>query len=102
MKTRVAMFRGESEASQLDLIFQATGSPGPSLLAEFKKLPDWDKLGFNKTYLSRMNTKFQHVHDKQFFAILDRLLDLNPTTRITASNALKDPYFSGYVPSPAQ
>eukprot|EP01034_Spumella_vulgaris_P021742 gene21742-27796_t len=102
MKTRVAMFRGESEASQLDLIFQATGSPGPLLLTEFKKLPDWDKLGFNKTYLSRMTTKFQHIHDKQFFALMERLLDLSPTSRATAVQALKDPYFHGFHITPAQ
>lgn len=94
MPIRRAMFRGESELAQLDLIFQATGTPSPEVLAELRRLPDWDKLGFDKTYLNRMSAKFPHVTDKTFFGLLDRLLDVNPRTRITAKEALNDPYFT--------
>lgn len=96
MVTRVAMFRGESELSQLDLIFQATGSPSESVLAELRKLPDWERLGFSKTYLNRMSSRFPHVTDKSFFVMLDRLLDIDPRTRITAKDALREPYFANH------
>ncbi len=96
MPTRRAMFRGESELTQLDLIFQATGSPSAEVQVELRKLPDWDKLGFDKTYLNRMSAKFPHVTDKTFFGLLDRLLDVNPRTRISAREALVDPYFTAH------
>ena len=44
-------------------------------------------LNFNTTHLSRMANPFPHVLDKNFFTLLDRLLDINPVTRITTEAA---------------
>lgn len=90
----MAMFRGESEVSQLDLIFQTVGSPVSEVLNQFKQLPDWEKINFNKTYSSRLHMKYPAPADRLFLALLEKLLDVNPVTRITAAQALNDPYFT--------
>lgn len=90
----MAMFRGESEVSQLDLIFQTVGSPTGELLSQFKLLPDWEKINFTKTYSSRLHMKYPNPGDRLFLALLEKLLEVNPATRITAAQALNDPYFT--------
>lgn len=103
MKTRMAMFRGESEVSQLDLIFQTVGSPTGEVLNQFKQLPDWEKINFNKTYSSRLHMKYPQPGEQKFLSLLEKLLEVNPVTRITAAQALNDPYFtSSEVLEPAR
>jgi len=38
--------------------------------------------------------KFPNPADRLFLALLEKLLEVDPVTRITAANALNDPYFT--------
>lgn len=92
MKTRVAMFRGDQEAVQLDLIFQLTGSPTGPTLDLLKALPDWEKINFSKTYVSKMSK--YNAFGRKAHSLLEKLLDVNPSTRISAGAALQEEYFT--------
>lgn len=103
MHTKVAMFPGDREATQLELIFSLLGSPAGALLDKYKELGDWDKLTPNKTLLPRLSTKMSQFMDNSGhgLSLLTHLLDLSPATRWTAAQALRHEYFTS-APLPAQ
>lgn len=112
MKTRVAMFRGDKEVTQLEHIFRLLGTPTGDLLAIYKQYPDWEKLNLNKNFSSELRSKFLPVFEESSRGaqatnqyslltiaqnavnLLERLLDLNPSTRLTALEALSHPFFT--------
>lgn len=94
MRTRVAMFRGENEAMQFDLIHQMCGSPGsPELMQKYRSLPDWEKMNFNRQYPSKLQSSYV-FSEPTANGMLEDLLCLDPDKRITATKALTHPYFT--------
>ena len=97
MRTRVAMFRGENEAVQLDLIFQLTGYPQGETLARYEALDQWHNFNASKAYqnsfAARFSTGKNRVLDKVGLDLLQRLLDIDPVTRISCEEALRHEYF---------
>lgn len=101
MQTGMAMFRGESEVSQLDLVFQLTGSPKGELLDLYARLPDWEKINFTKDYENRIkkNLSGNFHHNETALDLLESLLNIDYPNRISAHDALKHPYFTqGDIP----
>jgi serine/threonine protein kinase len=96
MNMRVAMFRGDRELSQLELIFSLLGCPQGSILDKYKEYPDWNKLNPNKVLQPRLASKMGSFFDVAGYglALLSKMLDLNPATRCSASEALHHEYFS--------
>ncbi|KAJ1416803.1 kinase-like domain-containing protein [Ochromonadaceae sp. CCMP2298] len=97
MKTRVAMFRGETEPAQLDLIFQLTGLPQGPALQQYEALEQWSsmKLGPHKdSFQAKYGDSGKRGFDAQALDLLRLLLDIDPARRITAQAALQHPYFT--------
>jgi len=99
IRTRVAMFRGESEAAQLDLIFQVTGYPTGETLRKYEAIEQWPTFAaINTTAQNAFQARFggagkSKVLERAGLDLLQRMLDLDPDTRITAGDALKHEYF---------
>jgi serine/threonine protein kinase len=88
------LFCAGTEQEIIELIFRLLGSPKESLLDSYKSYPDWEKMNFTKQYPSQLNNQFGRHFDHIGIALLDRLLDLDPSTRITAKDALQHLYFA--------
>ena len=103
MKTKIPVFRADTEAVQLDVIFKMLGSPSASLLERYTQFPSWSAMNVTKTY-ERSKLRSTYVNfDPLGMALFEKLLDLDPLVRISAENALKDPYFtSGHVAEPLE
>lgn len=106
MRTRVALFRSDTEPSVLELIFQLTGYPRGEALGQYEAIEQWPQ--FSHIATNAVNTfheKFGSGKTKFFDAVglhlLERLLDVNPAGRISATDALAHEYFRDAV-SPAQ
>jgi len=86
---RKPLFCGQSEADQLSKIFDIIGTPAMEDWPETCSLP-WN------TFANRMQTPlYDAVPDMcpQGKQLLERMLTFDPSQRITASEALHDPYF---------
>jgi len=90
------IFPGTDHIDQLMRIMSLVGTPGPELISKItseeavnyiQSLPKMKKKDFRK--------KFQAINP-QAIDLLERMLDLDPDTRITADEALKHPYLHQY------
>jgi cyclin-dependent kinase 7 len=85
------MFKGENELDQLGKIFTATGTP---------KIGDWANVDTLDRYVEFNAapkipwSQWMTAVPADALDLLDKLLDLNPATRWTATQALAHPYFS--------
>lgn len=94
MKTKIPVFRGDVEPTQLDIIFQMLGSPTAQLLERYALLPDWGKMNVTKSYeKSKLRSRYPSL-EPLGLALFEKLLDIDPQKRISAENALKEPYFT--------
>lgn len=95
LRTRVALFNANIEATQLEAIFKLLGCPQGALLDKLRELPDWEKLGFkNFHYSNRLPSKLSGHFDPVALSLLEGLLDLHPDKRLTAAVALNHEYFT--------
>jgi serine/threonine protein kinase len=100
------MFRAETEAAQLDLIFQVTGYPQGDTLRQYEAIEQWPVFSgiqttAQNTFLAKYGSGKTKCLDAVGLDLLQRLLDLDPTRRVTARQALEHEYFLDAV-SPAQ
>lgn len=95
LKDRVAPLRAEAEAGQLEKIYQLCGTPADDLLEKYSQYPDWGKHAalVATRNPSRLRARYENSLGTLGASLLEKLLDLNPATRITASAALEDNYF---------
>jgi cell division cycle 2-like len=103
MYTREAMFRGETEPAQIELIFSLLGLPQGTVLEKYRTYPEWEKISPKKTLHSQLATKYGKLMDQagHGLALLTDLLDLNPKTRLTADAALEHSFFTTAGPPAA-
>lgn len=85
-------FPGKNELDQIERIFNLCGTPTQESWPEFTKLPWHEKLVPRFKLESSLRKEFEHVDD-QTFDLLSGLLDINPATRMNATEALAHPYF---------
>jgi dual specificity tyrosine-phosphorylation-regulated kinase 2/3/4 len=92
------IFSGETELQQIKLYIQAIGLPGDSVIARAKRRsvffwPDGRVMG--DTYPQRSIREVTGILDADLIELLERCLEWDQHRRITASEALKLPYFAG-------
>ncbi|KCZ80572.1 CMGC/CDK/CDK7 protein kinase [Anncaliia algerae PRA339] len=87
---RVPFFAGDSDISQLDLIFRALGTPDEIY---FKKITESLPIKFKKYPRSDLKQLFSAMSDDGMSLLL-RMLDFDPAKRPTALEILKDKFFT--------
>jgi len=97
MLTGRPLFPGTDHIDQLTKILALVGSPSEKLLGKIsseearnyiRQLPKWDKKDFGKV--------FMHANAKAI-DLLEKMLDLDADSRITAEQALAHPYLEQYA-----
>ncbi|XP_072051090.1 cyclin-dependent kinase 7-like isoform X2 [Amphiura filiformis] len=87
---RIPFLPGESDLDQLSRIFQTLGTPTDDDWPGMKALPDY--IEFKKFPRIPFNEIFTAATD-DLLVLIESLLDINPTKRCTATQALQMPYF---------
>lgn len=85
---------------QLDRIFTVMGFPSEKDWEDIRKMPehstlmkDFRKSNYANSTLSRYMERHKVRHGDKAFQLLAKLLVMDPTSRISAEESLKDPYF---------
>lgn len=89
---RRPILMGSSDANQLDLIWQLCGSPSGETWPDYDTLPGLDGIKRWNRYDRQVKTKF-HAIGPETVDLLDKLLTLDPSRRITAVQALDHDWF---------
>jgi serine/threonine protein kinase len=95
-----AVFQGTGDIDQLNKIFAVTGTPSTDNWPAVLGLPDWGKIDFIPQVGMGLQAAFATELDAEALDLLTRLLRLDPSTRLTATECLAHPYFAS-SPSPA-
>jgi len=86
------LFPGSSAPDQLQKIFKLLGTPSEETWPGVSELPDW-KADFHK-YEAHPLSEIVPNMDQLGLDLLGRMLQYDPSQRITAKNAMAHPYFS--------
>jgi serine/threonine protein kinase len=89
---RQAILPGDSVARQLELVQQLCGTPTGELRSKYEKMLDWDKYPFTTEHPPRLRRRFENF-DALGVSFMEKLLDLDFSTRITAKDAIEDEFF---------
>jgi cyclin-dependent kinase 12/13 len=85
---------GKVEIDQLELIYKLCGSPKGDTLAKFEQYPGWEKMQVKTAYEPSFSSRFRSV-DPKMVDLLQHLLDMDPTERMSAKDACDHGYFWG-------
>ncbi|KAI3696000.1 hypothetical protein L1987_79009 [Smallanthus sonchifolius] len=89
--TNTAMFAGDSELQQLLHIFRLLGTPNEEIWPGVSELKDWHEFPQWKPKL--ISTSVPNL-DQDGLDLLWRMLQYEPSKRISAKKAMEHPYFS--------
>lgn len=96
MVTKRPMFQGHSEISQLFKIFNILGKPNEATWPGVSGLPDWNN-GLFPDFPALKLQPFVGNLDVEGYDLLEKLLVNDPAQRLTATAALKHPYFDSLL-----
>jgi len=92
MATGQPLFPGSKRNDQLDRIFKLFGTPDETTWPGIKELPDYLALSNEFGSYLPQNLTSSNIDDKGL-ELLNKMLQMDPAKRITASNAMQHEYF---------
>ncbi|CAF0869134.1 unnamed protein product [Brachionus calyciflorus] len=91
------IFQANSEINQLELISRTCGTPNPMVWPDVVNLPFYDTIQQKKIYKRRVRDEYSFM-PSQALDLLDQMLELDPSKRISADAALKSPFLINIKP----
>ncbi|CAA2982596.1 cyclin-dependent kinase C-2-like [Olea europaea subsp. europaea] len=86
------IFPGKDEPEQLNKIFELCGAPNEDIWPGVSKIPWYNNLKPSRPMKRRIREYFRHF-DRHALDLLDKMLTLDPSQRISAKDALDAEYF---------
>lgn len=96
--TKKPIFQANSEPNQLDLISRTCGTPNPATWPDVINLPYYPTFKPKKVYKRRIREEYSFMPPPAL-DLLDQMLELDPSKRIIAENAIKSPWLDHIQPN---
>merc|ERR1712150_307574 len=90
------IFPGTSETDQLEKIFKCLGTPSVSSWSDVADLPGYKKMSKLPKYPAQNMSKICKQLDVAGLDLIGKMLEHDPTKRISAESALHHPYFDDH------
>ncbi|KAG8957454.1 kinase subunit of RNA polymerase II carboxy-terminal domain kinase I [Tulasnella sp. 419] len=100
--TKKPIFQGNDEIHQLDVIYKIMGTPTPEVWPSFSDMPWYELVKPTEFHKNHFRSAFTKYLSPAALDLAEGLLAYDPAKRMTASQALKAPFFVSELPKMEQ